>query len=222
MAPAPTPTDVPDLLGIRLIHRVMRTDLHRLTDLAGRISAGEPCSDRRATAVAGWIAALGEEIHDHHSAEDDHAWPVIAARAGAEVDLAELSADHAALDPLLDAVRAAAAALVAATESGRAAVAAGLESALGALRDDIDEHLDAEEETIFPVIERCVPVAEWQRVEEAVRKGGPGMRFTLPRLVAVTSPDEYARVRRFAGPALLVLLAVLTPGHRHRERLVFG
>lgn len=223
MTRSATPTaETPDLLGIRLIHRLMRTDLHRLTAVAERLAAGEPCPDRRARALARWVDGLADEIHEHHTAEDAIVWPVITAHAGADVDLAALSDDHSTLDPLLAAARAAAAGLVAARAADRPHAAAALADALRTVRDEIDEHLEAEEASIFPVIERHVPAAAWKRAEDQVSKKGPGLRFTLPRIVDVTTPEELARLRALAGPALVVLLHLLVPGYRRRERLVFG
>ncbi|MFC4942245.1 hemerythrin domain-containing protein [Pseudonocardia sp. GCM10023141] len=221
---SPTRTTVPDLLGITLMHRLMRTDLHRLTDAAERIATGDaPCSDRRAAALTGWVLLLCDEIHHHHRAEDEIAWPVIARFAASSVDLAVLSDDHSVLDPLLDLVRASADGFAATTgNDARRVAAAGLQQNLARIRDEIDEHLDAEEASLFPVIEAHVPVAEWEQVDEQVRRGGPGMRFTLPRMAGVATPDEWARLRAAAGPVLGVLIALMRPAHRRRERLVFG
>lgn len=219
-----TRTDAPDLLGITLAHRMMRTDLHRLTDAAERIAAGTtPCTGRRADALVTWVRLLCDEIHHHHTAEDDIAWPVIARYAAGSVDLAVLTDDHTALDPLLDLVRAAALDLAAAADGTRRAAAAELAGRLARVRDEIDEHLDAEETGLFPVIERYVPAAEWARVEEGVRSsGGPGMRFVLPRIVDVASPEEWEHLRAAAGPVLVVLARLVRPAHRRRERLVFA
>ncbi|MEQ3553124.1 hemerythrin domain-containing protein [Pseudonocardia nematodicida] len=212
----------PDLLGITLAHRVMRRDLHRLTDAARAIADGSPCPDRRARALDRWLANLEHEIHGHHTAEDDVAWPVIARYAGHAVDLAELSDDHGRLDPLLTAVREASFALVAAPEPGRAAPAGVLADRLAAVRDEIDEHLDAEEGELFPVIERYVPAREWEGVEAQVQKSGPGLRFMLPRIMDVLSDDELARIRTEAGPLLMVLARAVRGGYRRRCTLVFG
>jgi len=114
-------TRTADLVGITLAHRVMRADLHRLTDAARAIADGASCPDRRARALQTWLAHLEHEIHGHHTAEDEIAWTVIARHAGHAVDLAELSDDHGRLVPLLAAVREAAAGVVAAAEGpGRA------------------------------------------------------------------------------------------------------
>jgi iron-sulfur cluster repair protein YtfE (RIC family) len=222
MTTADAGTRTADLTGITIAHRMMRTDLHRLTPTTERIADGETCSPRRAAALARWVENVCEEIHHHHTAEDELAWPVIARHAGQAVDLTELSDDHAALDPLLDGLRAAAGALRGASAADRRDAARELARRLSALRDEIDEHLEAEEADLFPVIERYVPADEWDTVVAGVQKGGPGLRFMLPRVLAVVTDEEFASMRTEAGPVLLALAAVLRPGHRRRERLVFG
>lgn len=216
-------TRTADLVGITLAHRVMRVDLHRLADAARAIADGAPCPDRRARALRTWLEQLEHEIHGHHTAEDDIAWPVIARHAGHAVDLDELSDDHGRLDPLLAAVREAAAAVVAAAQGLARARAAGvLADRLAVVRDEIDEHLDAEERDLFPVIERHVPADDWDAVVAQVQKSGPGLRFMLPRIVAVTTPQEWAGMRREAGPVVVLLERLLRGGYRRRCALVFG
>jgi hypothetical protein len=46
------------------------------------------------------------------------------------------------------------------------------------------------------------------------------VRFTRPRMVDVCTPAERAEFGRAGGPVLVLLLALLRPGHRRRERLV--
>jgi iron-sulfur cluster repair protein YtfE (RIC family) len=222
MTTADATTRTADLTGIAIAHRLMRTDLHRLVPTAERIADGEECGPKRAAALATWVENVCEEIHHHHTAEDDIAWPVIARHAGQAVDLTELSDDHAALDPLLEGLRTTATALRGATDADRPDVARELARRLAALRDEIDEHLEAEETDLFPIIERYVPADKWDEVVAGVQKGGPGLRFMLPRILAVITDDEYAAMRKEAGPVLLALAVVLKPGHRRRERLVFG
>jgi iron-sulfur cluster repair protein YtfE (RIC family) len=216
-------TTTPDLLGITLAHRMMRRDLHRLTDVAERIAAGEGCTDRRAAALARWTTTVCDEVHHHHTVEDEALMPLLATRAGAELDLADLGADHRALDPLLDAIRAATARLTAAPAGpARATAAAALGEALARVRDELDEHIADEEVSMFPAIERYLTVEEWAAVEKRARDGGLPMGFVLPRIIDATRPDELATLKREAGPVLMVLAALVGPGYRRRERLVFG
>lgn len=219
-----TRTETPDLLGITLAHRMMRRDLHRLTDTAERIAAGEPCPDRRAAALIRWITTVCGEIHHHHTVEDEALMPLLAVRAGAELDLAELGSDHRALDPLLDAVRAAAGRLAAsgAGDPDRGRAAAALRVALARVRDELDEHIEDEERSMFPAIRRYITVEEWAKIEKRAQDGGLPLGFVLPRILDATRPDELAHFKREAGPVMVVLAAAVRPGYRRRERLVFG
>jgi iron-sulfur cluster repair protein YtfE (RIC family) len=210
------PATTPDLLGMRLAHRMMRGDLHRLTAVTERVAAGATYSAASRKALVSWVRTLCHEIHHHHTVEDELTWPLIARSAGTAVDLAPLSDDHAALDPLLDEIRAAADELAATGSAGR------LAAALARVRDELDEHIETEEAELFPVIERYVPVAGWLEMEKKLRKGGAPLRFVLPRVVETATPDELARITAEAGPVLGMLAGLLRRGHEKRVRLVFG
>ncbi|TDC00301.1 hemerythrin domain-containing protein [Micromonospora fluostatini] len=220
--------DEPNLTGFRINHRTMRSDTRRLADLVGRVAAGQITYDRRrATALRTYLRLLCDGIHHHHAMEDQVLWPVLARSAGAEIDLRDLSDDHAALDPVLDEVRVAADDLLAAYAAGRPAagpahtVARRLAATLAHLRDVLDEHIEEEERLIFPVIRRYVSVADWNTVERAVRKGG-ALRFELPRIERYAHPEELDELKRIAGPVLRLMLVALRPGFRRREATVFG
>jgi len=223
-----TPHPEPNLIGFRINHRTMRSDTRRLAELLSRMAAGQIAYDRRrATALRTYLRLLCDGIHHHHRMEDEVLWPVLEQSAGAEIDLRELSDDHAALDPVLDEIRVAADDLVAAYASGPSepgrvhTVARGLAAALAQLRDVLDEHIEEEERLIFPIIRRYVSVADWHAVERAVRKGG-ALRFELPRIERYARPEELDELRRIAGPVLRLMLVALRPGFRRREATVFG
>ncbi|MFD2094022.1 hemerythrin domain-containing protein [Blastococcus deserti] len=210
----------PDTLGMRLAHRAMLRDARRLTALAEALAAGTATADpARGTAIGRYVADFCDSIHSHHSAEDDVLWPVLAASAGTHVDLAELSDDHAALDPLLARLRAAARAFAARPASEDAATALAVE--LAELRDVLDEHIADEEATVLPAVEEYVSVGDWTAVEARIRTRAR-LSFEAPRVAAVTTPDEYRRIAAEGGLALRLLLAVLVPPFRRRERRVFG
>jgi hemerythrin-like domain-containing protein len=210
----------PDTLGMRLAHRVMLRDARRLTALAERLAAkSTPADSARGAAIAAYIVDYCDSIHHHHSAEDDVLWPVLAASAGPHVDLAELSDDHAALDPLLARVRAAAQAFAARPASEDAATALAVE--LAEIRDVLDEHIADEEASVLPAIEEYVSVQDWNRVEGKVRKRAK-LSFEAPRVVIETTPEEYRTLADEGGVMLRLMLAVLIPPFRRRERRVFG
>ncbi|WBB71335.1 hemerythrin domain-containing protein [Micromonospora sp. WMMD1128] len=218
----------PNLVGFRINHRTMRADTRRLAELADRVATGQIRYDRRrAGALRTYVRLLCDGIHHHHRMEDEVLWPVLERSAADEIDLRELSDDHASLDPVLDEARAAVDDLAAVFASGdagsaRVRVAAGrLATVLAHLRDLLDEHIEEEERLVFPVIRRYVSVADWDSVERAVRKGG-ALRFELPRIERYAQPDELAELKRTAGPVLRLTLAALRPGFRRREARVFG
>jgi hemerythrin-like domain-containing protein len=208
--------DAPDLTGIRIIHRAMRGDLHRLLALAEDLSAGrQQAGSARAAAIARFTEEICAAIHHHHSREDESVWPVIERAAGAAVDLSDLSDDHSELDPLLDRLRRAARDFA----NGRGA-ARDLAAAVRTLSELIDEHIEEEERKIFPIIEEYVSAADWKAVEKSLEGGN--VRFELAWVDAYADPAEMARIREIAGPVLSLLLAVVRPGQRRRRRLVFG
>jgi hemerythrin-like domain-containing protein len=210
-----------DLLELRIGHAVMQRDLRRLAALIAAIAAGtQHCDTRRAQALARYVGKVMDTIHDHHSAEDDLLWPLIVASAGDAVDLAELSDDHSVLDPRMDRIRSAAGQLAADPGSEDAATRLAVE--LAELRDLLVEHIADEERTIFPIMTEYVSVEDWTAVQKQVRQRGGDIAFMLPRAVDSTSPDDLAALKRAAGPALMVLLALVRPRHRRVERLVFG
>ncbi|MET7708300.1 hemerythrin domain-containing protein [Micromonospora sp. NPDC005413] len=218
----------PNLIGFRINHRTMRADTRRLADLSAGVAAGHITYDRRrAKALRTYVWLLCAGIHHHHRMEDEVLWPVLERSAAAEIDLRDLSDDHAALDPVLDEARASVDDLVSVFTSGDPAqgqvrASAGrLAAILAQLRDVLDEHIEEEERLIFPVIRRYVSVADWVTVERAVRKGG-ALRFELPRIERYARPEELDELKRIAGPVLRLTLAALRPGFRRREAMVFG
>ena len=205
----------PDTIGMRLAHRVMLRDARRLTALAESLAARTTTADAaRGAAIGAYVADYCDSIHHHHSAEDDVLWPVLAASAGPHVDLAELSDDHAALDPLLHRIRAGAETFRTARDED---AATALAVDLAELRDVLAEHIADEEAAVLPVIEEHVSVADWGQVEAEIRTRAK-LSFEAPRVLAVVTPEERAVLAEEGGVALRLLLAVLVPPFRRRER----
>ncbi|WP_035859522.1 hemerythrin domain-containing protein [Cryptosporangium arvum] len=210
---------VPDILGMKLAHRVMLKDAARLVALAADLAAGRTAYDRkRAQAVAAYVVDFADSVHHHHTAEDEILWPVIAASAGPHIDLTALTDDHSVLDPRLDQLRSAATRFAAAPGEDTATV---LAVGLAELRDLLNEHIADEEVSVFPVIEEYVSVGNWQEVESRIRKRA-SLTFEIPRVVAATTPAEYATLRAEAPLPVRLMIALLVPRFRRRERVVFG
>lgn len=209
----------PDLSGIMLAHRAMVADIGRLADLTTAIAQRRmPCTPQRARALTRYLELMCESIHHHHTMEDDVLWPVIEAAAGDFVDLTELTADHAALDPRLDRLREHAAAF---GRSGDPELARPLAAGLADLHRLLAAHIADEERELFPVIRRHVTVAAWEAVETAARKTGR-LSFDGPRVLAVATDAERAKIAAAVPGPLMLLLGYLARRHRRLERAVFG
>jgi len=55
-----------------------------------------------------------------------------------------------------------------------------------------------------------------------VRGRGAKMSFEMPRIVAVATPAELAEAVEEGGLPLRIMLRIVPPVFRRRERLVFG
>ena len=64
-------------------------------------------------------------------------------------------------------------------------------------------------------------VGDWAAVEARIRKRAR-LAFEAPRMLAVATEQERATIEAEGGLALRLLLAVLVPPFRRRERAVFG
>jgi hemerythrin-like domain-containing protein len=219
-----TPTaktaDVPDILGMRIAHRVMLRDLDRTTGVAMAMAdGGVTLTRRRVRALVRYLGLMGESIHHHHRAEDDILWPVIEERAGSHIDLTPLTEDHHALDPKLDGLRIAVGLFGADASPRTAAVVA---TRLVEIRNMLREHIAEEERDTFPVIRRYLTVADWRDVENRIRKNGARMTFELPRIAAAVTPEELAKLKADAGPMIDIMLALVRPRYRRLEKAIWS
>lgn len=85
--------------------RAVRRDMARLTRATRGLAPIDPA---RVAALRGQWAQFAGHLHDHHRAEDRLVWPVLEQRAGdtAARVLADMSAEHDTIDPLLARVEA--------------------------------------------------------------------------------------------------------------------
>lgn len=212
-----------DLTGYRLVHRAMLADTRAVADLADRVAGGSVVlTAARATALREYVGELCHEIHNHHDNEDRIIWPVIAASAGAAVDLAELTDDHGVIDPILARARTAATAIATAPDDLEAACR--LASAMTEMFDLLDEHIGEEEREVFPVITRFVSVGDYARAEEELRRGVAfiHLRWVVAWLAHHATPAETSILLRKAGLPFRVLLVVTRPGFRRTRKVAFG
>ncbi len=199
----------PDLLGMALSHRALRGETRKLAELTARQGDGS-LPPRREAALRRYLKILMAEVHSHHVKEDDVLWPVIAASAGAAVDLMPLTEEHGEIDPYVERILA---------SSGRERA-----RLLAELADLLDEHITEEERVLFPVMRRYVSAEDFAACEKQFQKGASlgHMRFILPLFLAYATADEVARMKKSAPPPLLIMLKLFQPGYRKLMRDVYG
>lgn len=148
------------------MHNALRRDAEHIA----RITANSDDDPQQILGnTAGW-ELFKRGLHIHHTSEDEALWPqMTAALAGRPDDLAvveAMEAEHAQIDPLLEAIDAA----MTDRENGPKRVGA-LTDALVAV---LSKHLEHEEEEALPLIEMCLTqeqLINFGAVHAA--KGGP-------------------------------------------------
>jgi len=202
-----------DQTGMYVMHHAFRRDLRDFTAAVENTPVSE-------TAV--WVALherwlrFAEVLHHHHAVEDENLWPVLtryAEAAGSTEDLTmleDMEAEHAVIDPALQAVEAAFAAM---RDHPCADHRNALDIRLAAATESLQVHLAHEEGQALPMLQRSLTVEENAAFEAAAGKGYP-LRL-VPFLVCWAFdgvPDE-ARRR---------ILATAPPGYGLVHRLLKG
>ncbi|MGW8812279.1 hemerythrin domain-containing protein [Gordonia terrae] len=216
-----TASSTPDLTGMKIAHRGMLHDTRRFAEILGRIAGGEPCDGRRRDAIAGYLDQLCASIHHHHTIEDEVVWPILTASAGAAVDVHDLEDDHTQLEAFLATLQARIAAFSAAKPDRLGVAATDLAATLDDVHQLLGEHIADEERVVFPIVDRYVSVADWDRVEKAARAGA-SMRFEVPRMMRHADERELAKMKSEAGPVIRAMLALLVRSFDKREALIAG
>jgi hypothetical protein len=176
-----------DMSMMYAMHDALRRELERLAKVAAR-AGDEP---RRVLAAgAGW-GLFTTFLRVHHTSEDVALWPAMrAALAGRPDDLLLLDAmedEHAAIDPLLEAVDAA----LADRERG----AERLPGLIDALATGLAAHLRHEEADGLALIDATLTDEQWAHFGTTHRErvGGDTTRY-LPWVLDDQAPEAVARI----------------------------
>jgi Hemerythrin HHE cation binding domain len=151
-----------DMTTMFAYHDALRRDLEHVARMTARSE--------------GWDL-FEKFLHVHHVAEDEALWPVMRqALIGRSDDAAlldEMEAEHARLEPLLEAIDDA-------LDRGESAVQPQAD-----LAARLREHLAHEEEAALPVADRTLDEEQWMQFGEAsAEKVGPDMPVFLPWLLS--------------------------------------
>lgn len=168
-----------DVTMTHLIHDAIRRDLDRLEDGLHQLASMHAGPRRRALIAAlerTW-ADLDHYLDEHYAGEDEMLWPLLR-RHCPEVGelLEELSAEHAAIEPLARDCRSALARALTSYPTFEDASRAA--DAMGALRGELRAHLQHVAEAVLPyVVER---LGEQWPAFAVRRRGVAGLTRFLP------------------------------------------
>ncbi len=149
-------------------HNAFRRDLDRFAAAVDAGRAGSP------EVAAGWDN-FKHQLHVHHTVEDAELWPrVEAAVAERPADLelmAEMEAEHAVLNPLMEQV-----------DSALATQAPDLADRVGKLSTALGDHMAHEEKSALPLIQEVLTVKDWAafRTGMARAQGPRGAATYIP------------------------------------------
>ena len=221
---AAAPDGPVDLTPMYLMHHAFRRDL---AAFAAAVRA-TPGADRRT-----WRALdlrwrrFSVILHHHHTGEDTYIWPALmaAVESGATPEdratLAAMEAEHAGIDPLLEACARGFAALAQRDdEDARVALVADVTRA----RDRLGAHLGHEERDALTLVQRFLTADDWGRMDEQIGAGYPVrlVPFTLGWLLHELPAEGRAAAAGFLGRPAYALssLAFRWPFER-TERAAF-
>lgn len=206
------PTFVPaDTRTMRIVHNAMRRDLTRAREVLDALPYPH---NRQRIALAEHLTMIMAFLHKHHDAEESGLYPLVRRDPAAGALLAEMEADHDALDSGIAAVERAAAAY--ALDPG---ARADLATALDLLNPVLMPHLDREEDLLMPVVERTVTKAEWDAWERALAR-----KRSLPELAreglwvmdGATEDERALMTALVPAPVTWIILNVFGRAHRKR------
>ncbi|OBJ53421.1 hemerythrin domain-containing protein [Mycobacterium sp. 1423905.2] len=156
-----------------MVHRALRTELHRVPNLIDDVGAGEA---KRAAVVNAHLNFVVTLLHHHHAAEDDLIWPKLHARVpSCDNAICRMEQAHRAIAAGVDTAKATGAVWA---KTGARSAGERLRTAVDELIGLVDAHLADEERDVVPLIEDYITAAEWKK---ATARGASILR-THPRL----------------------------------------
>ena len=202
--------DRPDTEEMVVIHRIFRHGFATLADLARGVPRGDT---DRAAAVARHVEVLLNELHHHHSSEDEYLWPRLLDRAEPDaVLIGRMEEQHKLVAGHIDHLRRM-------LSTWRTAPSGPeLADTLDELNLALTAHLDEEEKEILPLVRAHITSAEWRELGEASfgRFTNDEKLIALGQMLDVATPAEAAKL--FGTLPLAVRLMWQIVGRRRYAR----
>jgi hemerythrin-like domain-containing protein len=222
---AAAPPGPVDVTAMYLMHHAFRRDLR---DFAHAVSTTAlPARDTWVALRDRWDR-FAEVLHKHHTAEDDGLWPLLRARAveagddSAVATLDAMAAEHAGIDPLLEAIRDGFAALV---DDPADAARAGLGYRLSTAIQLLGAHLAHEERDAMALAQVHLSQEDWHRVEKDHFRAAyrpKDLPFVLAWTLKGLPPAGRRRAQAIGGLPMRILAFFVEPIFRRREKAAFG
>jgi hemerythrin-like domain-containing protein len=152
-----------DMAGFLLAHAAMRQEFALLA-----AAARAPRDDEHAALIEDQIDLVCDILHKHHNGEDAAIFMMLRERKPEIIrDIETLEAEHANIDPVLDAATTKSVPLTERADT------------LAELHGLINAHLDREERVAIPEVPACVTQAEWKALAESAMKETPRKRVPV-------------------------------------------
>ena len=154
----PVLTDTSDMPAL---HAVFRKSLAAAPNLIG----GAPTYDTGRSAMVGtYYDNVLRLLHAHHGGEDELVWPKLLERCPDEAEMvSEVAGQHEVVAKLMDLTMSQLQQWAASASELDAATLVGL---MRQLNDDLNAHLDAEEELVLPLCARYITPQEWAELPQ--------------------------------------------------------
>ncbi|MEU7892651.1 hemerythrin domain-containing protein [Nonomuraea sp. NPDC049152] len=179
----------PGIWEMAVVHRVFRREFGALPAYIRAVRAGDT---DRAAVLAEHLQDMLTGLHHHHEAEDRMLWPLLLERASLEKDLIHtMEAQHERVAALIPAIEELVPGWVAEAAPARGERIAAL---VAELSDELDAHLQQEEEEILPLVTLHITVEEWERLGETGRDSIPKDKLlvSLGAILEEATPRERA------------------------------
>jgi hypothetical protein len=207
---------------VYLIHEAFRRDLARL---AGALRAPRTDPPRARALRAHW-EFVDEQLHHHHSVEDDSLWPLVRPKLpGRDEALAVLDAMEAEHQKLLPGGRAVSAEFESFAVRPDQAAGTALAGHLDELATQLGAHLDSEELRCFPVVDEALTPEEFETFGKATAKavGMRGSARFFPWIFDSADPVERAAVLSMPPPPVRLLCRyVWEPRYQRQAATLWG
>ncbi|MFB7196725.1 hemerythrin domain-containing protein [Streptomyces sp. NPDC056240] len=215
---AHTVTEVPNTHEMVVIHRGLRREARLLVELVAAVAPGDTA---RARFLAEHIRTYRLGLHNHHTGEDEHLWPLLLARVDLEADVVlRMEAQH---DRVAETLRVVDEALPAWERTAGEAERDALTAVLCEHRTVLVEHLDEEEQSLLPLAARHLTGAEWNAMGEHFAASAPKPKLLFFLGMALEEADRAERRSMLAGlpfPARVLWHVIGRPAYARTVRTI--